>query len=601
MLTKDFNKGLPLPLVDLYEWIKSCNGTLKLKEGTYCFPKNFQYNFDKLDVTITGITGKTVITTYDNTPSTNFAIPLKVNISELQANGIYQDEYSLKYFKFDNGVKNEISLKEVKNLGYVTELDTTKADPEIDGIYVVTKHSLYSYGGGAIHLNLYGTYNTNGKNVMYTQGTVLVREKGIWSRHFTGAGFITKSNLVVKGVIFDNVQFYILSPFDINAKDYLSSYLFELNNCKFKNCARILSTCTYGGIDMEPNWFKATTYYSTNGILRFENFKITNCDFSSIHTAIAWNCPPSLNTVITKNTIHDCHTLYTCFNFFITYYDYPDHFKNIVTQTISYNTFKNIRPIDNNSQTSLIRTSGMATVMYNTFTNVSPQICFLSGGKSTFRNNIVDKFVNPNEPYSPVILIKGSISTNTITKNTINTPFSTLVALEGQSPVVISFNEFKGLTRYRSIDKNSTFIFKNLIYQIKDLNRFQELSQRFSSTITEKDFVYYNILNFSWEKIYINFLGFVFSKNDDSPGQNQTLRINDNYIESEGIINIGSKTPVEFKSVNIYNNEIHNAFYLRTGNTLIQDFIFSNNKLNSELSTSVTNVLKSSIRNNTIL
>lgn len=525
--------------------------TVNIPSGKWVFPIDFQYDFGNKDVSIIG--NHTTITSYDGSQATDFS---------------------------------------------PKEIDTTQLDLHPDGLYVVGKHPYISYGGGLAHLNLKGVYNTNGENVFYVQGTILKKKDGIWSRHYTGAGFITQGNLVIKNITFDNCQFYLFSPFSLTGQ-LTTSENFEIDNCKFKNVSRIVSSLTYAGIDQKLNWYTTLQYYSANGQLRFKNFKITNNEFSDIHSFIVGGFPPSEITTITGNTIRDCKTILHCFNLFIKFYGNEDYFRDRISQNISNNYFINIHPIANNWTTSLIRTSGMATVNANQFIDCSQQICFLSGGQSVFSNNIVSKWNDGVEIQSPVILVKTGPSTNLITGNSIVAPMSTIIALEGTSNTIITGNNIVGLTRYRTISATTLGISKDRVYYVTDLAKFKELAVNYDTSIINNCHVYYNKTTQKWSKTYINNIGFLFSKVDGAIG-NQYVKISNNTIEVEGLTNISSRTGTNFKSVLINDNDITGSIYLHLGLTLVDDYIFSNNYLKLALTHTGTQVRNMYIENNKI-
>ena len=382
----------------------SLSGYIKLESGKYTLPVNFSMDMGDTDITIEGVAGKTVITSYDGTPATDFK---------------------------------------------PKELDTNVADTFSNGLYVVANHPYISYGGGYAHLKL--TYNTGGQVVFYTMGTILKKENGIWSRHYTGFGFRTKGNITVKNVIFDNCQFYLFSPFGQTISDR-----FQLINCTFKNVSRVLSSITYAGIDHKPDWYNSLNYYNVFGNLRFKSFEIKDCTFEKIHTSIVWGVPPSENIMVSGNVIKDCSTMISAFNLFIKYYGNENYFSDKISQVITGNTFLNIRS-SQNWQTALIRTSGMANVSNNNFIDCTPQIAFMYGENSQFNNNIVKKFNTVSEMQSPVIMIKSVTGLSSFQGNIVNAPNSIFIALEGSSSCSIYGNTITAKTMYSRVDNtNST-------------------------------------------------------------------------------------------------------------------------------------------------
>lgn len=442
---------------------KLINGHIKLDTGTYVLPIDLSIDFGDMDITIEGVPGQSTITSYDGTPETDFR-PI--------------------------------------------ELDTNIPDTFSNGLYVVANHPYISYGGGYAHLKL--TYNTGFQFVFYTMGTILKKENGIWSRHFTGYGFKTRGNITLKNIIFDNCQFYILSPFGQTTRDKL-----QISNCTFKNVSRVISSITYAGIDHKPDWYNALNYYSAFGKLRFKSFEIDHCNFEKIHTSIVWGFPPSEVVHITNNTIRDCNTMITAFNLFIKFYNNENYFNDKISQIIRGNTFINIKS-SQNWQTALIRTSGIANVSDNHFIDCTQQFVLVYGENFTFSNNIGKKINTNTEWMSPVILIKSPTGINTFTGNTINSPYSTFVALEGNSSCSFIGNTVTGKTFYSRVDRtNST----------------------------------------------------------------ASVKINNNTIQCATITNISSATPNSFKTVEVSNNTLTWGIFLNTGITNITNYVCSGNTL----------------------
>lgn len=378
------------------------SNNIVLGEGTYILPINFSYDFGTEDVSIQGIPGKTFITSYDGTSATDFS---------------------------------------------PKELDVTITDNNLDGLYVVKKHQYFEYGGGFNHLNLKSltSYNTNGKDVFYIQGTILKKEKGIWSRHYTGYGFKTKGNIIIKDVFFDNCQFYLFSPLGLNTSDK-----FLINNCSFKNISRIISTMLYSGINQEPNWFTHLTCYSTNGTYRFKNFEISNCTFEKIHTSIIWAVPPSYNIVIQNNLIKSSNTLICAFNLFMKNYLNDNFYSYNAIQTISYNSFIDVLN-DQCYTTSLIRTSGIANVVKNIFSNTNMQCIYLYGSTSVVSYNEIIAASG----MTTAILIKSSLGVHTISYNIVSALKSIFIALEGQSSVNAIKNDIKCNIFYSRVENTN--------------------------------------------------------------------------------------------------------------------------------------------------
>lgn len=504
---------------------------LKFGEGIYVLPLSFTKDFGSKDIYIEGIPGKTIITSYDGTPQTNFK---------------------------------------------PTAIDTNLPDSFPNGLYVVANHTPYSYGGGFAHLNLKDSYNTGGIDCFYTMGTILQKTDGVWSRHFSGYGFKTKGSITVKNVIFSNCAFYIFSPFNLTG----GSERFEIRDCEFKNVARVISSMSYGGINQKPDWCNSLQNYPSNGTFRFNDFTIENCKFDSIYTSIVWGFPPSKTTKIKGNVIRNSTTMISAFNLYMKCYGNEGYFTDKSNQVISENIFEDIITKNSNT-TSLIRTSGIANINNNHFINCSQQIYF-SGGNTIFANNTVNKWNDGAELQSPVILIKANDGINTITNNIITAPMSTMVALEGTSSVVIHNNVFKGLSRWRMLDTKVTEVRNEYVYYLTDLNKLKSLATVDTNVVTNSH-IYFDKVKNKWVKTKINLIGFVFSKSNATSSPSQFLKITNNLLDAEGITNVSGSGANTFNYINISGNEILNARYLHLGLTTVNDYIYSNNYINNSI------------------
>jgi hypothetical protein len=642
--------GKPISQESLNNWFLACKNhsrEIHFPAGTFCFPINFQYDFGDFDLTLIGERGKTIITTYDSTSETNFKIPGKINITKFKPqDGVYQidvtglpypvinenekhniighissdfkdlaDKSIDAYLIISGGVVSNLSLSQVKTLGYVTELNTSDPDTGIDGLYVVSKHRFFSYGGGFAHLNLkyanavsgaLSKFDTNEKNVFYVQGTILQRKNGKWSRYYTSGGFGTKKNLVAKDIIFDNVQFYIFSPFDLTGKTTCkTSDKFSIDHCIFKNCYRILSSSTYAGIDQDSTWYKMSQVYDSRGQFRFNDFAITNNDFSYIHQSIVWAAPPSKTTTISGNNVHDCYTILTTFYLLMTAV-VSDYWNDKITQSVTNNSFIDIRPLNAgaNWATNIIRTTGYATVNNNRFLNITQQAVFLSGSNSIVSNNIIIKFIDDNNDYtsSPVILCKlaPAQTDNIVSGNIIISPLSSLVAMEGGASFLISNNSYIGCMKARYITSTTTNLSIDRIYIVQNISMFQKLANTdpyfpaYDTTIVKSDKVYFNKRTGTWKKLLAVIpVTYVFSKNNDIIENNQCLKITGNNIESENITNVSSKKIVLFKYIEVSNNIIYCSILHTGNNTTVDEYFCSGNNFRGSINiTSVTPLYK---------
>ena len=270
------NDGSPISQQKLNNWLSACMSSkspVYFPAGTYCLPVNFEYDFGNTDLLIKGQgSAKTILTTYYNA-ATNFAVPEKIDLSKPKPpkNGIYQadgrsrsvhpDFMSVSEAMLDSyiAIKGKtiraISLKEVKDSGYLTELDTREPDPGIDGIYVVAKHPLHDYGGGNTQLKL----NYPGEP-LYLQGTVLLRKNGYWSRYYSSVAFISTGNFSVKNISFRNFRPYLFLPSAKKGNTFLKTRdHFIIDQCRFEQTQRIVATMIYAGIQDSMNWYKASS------------------------------------------------------------------------------------------------------------------------------------------------------------------------------------------------------------------------------------------------------------------------------------------------------------------------------------------------------
>ena len=467
-----FDAGPPLPryVLTLQQATALFSaGQVSLDAGIYVLPVDFTIDLGATDLSISGVPGRTIITSYDGTPATDFN---------------------------------------------PAPLDTTRPDTHADGLYVVTRHPDYSYGGGFAHLDLPWVPD-GGAPVRYTQGTILTKTNGLWSRHFTGAGFKTAGNVHIEGVTFENCQFYLFSPFGL-----AETTRFGIVNSRFKNLPRVLSSCLYGGIDHEPNWFNALNNYPVDGTYRFGTFEIRDSRFEDIHTALVWGFPPSRVTTIMGNTITHSHAI-AFFNLFMKNYADVYSFNQQAVQTITGNTFTNI--IEANGWTAqLLRTSGRAEIRNNAFINVTAQAIMLYGGDSTIADNHVLKIDAPNETQSVVVLVKSTVAPgtagplNTFTHNTVSAPQAIFIGVEGASSHDVSDNTLEVRT--------------------------------------------------------------AFSKNDSTQGVGQYLHFTRNHLAGPNLTNIASHdTSTSFSRVTIDTNVLARFGTLHTGNTPIGRYAWVNN------------------------
>jgi len=431
--------------------------TVKLKEGVYCLPVGFTLTISSDDYSIEGVPGKTTITSYDpSNPSSNFRVRL---------------------------------------------LDTNQPDLFEDGVYVVADNPTYSFGGGFKHLVL--PYNTAGKSVLYTQGTVLVKKDGLWSRHFTGSGFHVRGSLKVKNINFENCQFYLFSPFG-----KIESENFSIINCRFNNVARVLSSSLFGGKAGE-NWFNSLTEYPSDGNYRFKEMLICGNSFSQIHTCIIWGCPPVKNVRIINNTVRDCPTAIAFFDLCLKNFSEEDYFANRNREYIANNSFEDIVQGVNRWTITLTRTAGKAIIKNNRYINCNTQLVLLYGGNSVFKNNrIVSRQYSSKRPV-PLIMVKNiGHPHHLITKNIISAPEAFLVALEGKADIEITKNNLDVGTVYSKnnpiTDEKQSVIIENNRISAETLVRITAHdSTKFGLVKVRKNNIK-RLVNFRTGKAHIN-------------------------------------------------------------------------------------------------
>jgi len=212
--------------------------------GTYVFPTNFYYNFGFSPVTLIGEDKyNTIITTKFG--SNTMKIVERIDISQpkgstpdgfyrINITGVVDPSWSAltnpdidEYIQISGGVPSAVSFATVKAAGLLTELDVNKADPGIDGTYVVGATNTGVSGGGYTHANL--PYNTS---VKYITGSVLTRTAGVWARLAPSLGFQFSGNFSVENIQFYDVAFYLFTPYNIffPCFDFFKKYNFFFKN-----------------------------------------------------------------------------------------------------------------------------------------------------------------------------------------------------------------------------------------------------------------------------------------------------------------------------------------------------------------------------------
>lgn len=603
------NNGTLINKKNLHAWLDACkkeHSRVHFPAGKYLLPADFEYDFGNDDLYISGDgPGKSIISTFQG-PETNFAIPEKINLAESRPkkDGIYQVDITTSmvhreltavsgapldsYVQIKNNQVSSIGFKTVKELGYVTELDTESPDPGIDGLYVVAKHARHEYGGGFAHLTL-----AFKGAPLYLQGTILQRKNGIWSRYYSSVAFIGSGNFTVKNISFSNFRPYLFLPASKKRNALLkTSDHFIIENCRFEHTARILATMAYAGISESPEWYKASSHYPIDGKMRFKRYIMKGNEFRYIHESISWGTPPANKYLVINNNIHDCYTLLNCF------YLFPPHNTALPVPekssfAISGNTFKRIRALNAGSENTvqLIRTINKGIISHNQFTDCTGIHLYLNGRTRVF-NNIIRTFMADapaKQPRPPLILVKLvrdkliSISNNDFSFGMMGN----LVANESLASFDIYTNKLAGAgIRYLSDKPGNTFrldVYKS--YIIHNLSLFQTLAGKgnYDTYISLNDMVYFNKRRSRWEIQQNHSPMYLYSEVNNLAGSKQYIRLTGNVIETGYLTRIQKTSDAIFNSVSIINNQIAYCTGLNAGNkyTVINRYIFSGNAVNN--------------------
>jgi hypothetical protein len=218
-------------------------------------------------------------------------------------------------------------------------------------------------------------------------------------------------------------------------------------------------------------------------------------------------------------------------------------------------------------------------------------VCYLSGGNSTFSNNVVEVFYNqpPSLEASTVILSKSGTITNVIANNTISAPVSSFVQIEGTSCQIITGNNFIGGTKTRYITTNTNIITKDRTYNVRNVSVFHTLANTdpytlaYDSDIDQGHWIFYNKRRRKWERAISLPINYVFSKNDEVENKEQFIKIVGNILECDTITNLGSAVyGQQAKSITLMNNDISYCTVLHLCNGInLQEYICSDNNFKS--------------------
>lgn len=603
------NNGTLINKKNLHAWLDACkkeHSRVHFPAGKYLLPADFEYDFGNDDLYISGDgPGKSIISTFQG-PETNFAIPEKINLAESRPkkDGIYQVDITTSmvhreltavsgapldsYVQIKNNQVSSIGLKTVKELGYVTELDTESPDPGIDGLYVVAKHARHEYGGGFAHLTL-----AFKGAPLYLQGTILQRKNGIWSRYYSSVAFIGSGNFTVKNISFSNFRPYLFLPASKKRNALLkTSDHFIIENCRFEHTARILATMAYAGISESPEWYKASSHYPIDGKMRFKRFVIKSNEFKYIHESICWGTPPANTYSVSGNHIHDCYTLLNCF------YLFPQYNTSLFLPTVSRfsingNTFTRIRSLNTGSENTihLVRTWHEGIVSNNVFTDCTGIHLYLGGSTKLLGNNIKTFMADApaNLPRPPLILVKIA-GNKLITLYNNNIRFGmmgNLIANESLASFHIHNNILYGTGNRYLVSNNlkMTRLDKYKSYIIGNMAVFKTLAGKdnYDTTVKLYNMVYFNKRHSRWENQQNTYPMYLFSEVNNLAGNKQFVSFTGNVIETGYFTRIQKTSDAIFNSVSIINNRIAYCTGLNAGNkyTVINRYIFSGNTVNN--------------------
>lgn len=667
-----YNTGSPIPQFVLDTWlgtVKAANETAYLPNGTYCFPPDYHFDFGETDFILIGEDKeKTIITTYDGTAATNFAIPEKIDITKENPKkpGVYQIDVTGPTSKINSAFSGvtptldnyieigpaptytaiDIAFSVVKSRGYVTELDTS--DPtlpatnrnnqsptetaSIDGLYVVAKTEdwrPYS-GGGFTHFTLNWPGAATDPDNRFLQGTVLERKTtgGVttWKRFINSTtptgkygGFFSTGNYKVTNITFNNVRFYLFSPFSITSNVtvtdiyHTEANVFQLKNCVFKQCQRVLSSTSgsQSHTAAYDNWYLYNWYYPLNRFTHVD-FDISDCEFSYIHESILWAPPPAKNYTVCNNYIHDCYTLITAFYLQAnlgnaTLSDVDGLYNTIITN----NTFLRIRPLNAGmyGYLTLVRTFGTALISNNVFDDIATlRPLYVCGSNTIIDSNYINCYTFDfgaikSISMQPLIISKfisdnGSITDTTggnnggeikITNNMVISSTMGLFACEESPSANISNNTIYLYATNRYITRISTLLDTKKVYQVIHLGTFQAIASMYGydTSIVANDYVYYNNRTSQWTKLSGNInISYVFSRGDGNPSYSVYIKISNNLIEAGSLTYYGStystpspKTPGNvLATIAVDNNEIYYSRFLHIGITsVIDNYIITSN------------------------
>ena len=564
------NKPISRKQLDrFFNLCKEKNKIAYFPRGIYQFPEDYSFNFGESTFGLKGDgPGKTTFTT---SADRNMRIPEKIDITKpILKDGVFKiditgqahrDYENLNLHRGDyliikNKKPDKATLAKIKSLHYLTELDLNQAEPKHDGLYVVTIVN-FNWGGGFAHTALPWD-----SSVRVTMGSILEKSGNTWSRYHRSNGFIFYKEGYVEGIEFNNVSFFLFSPFGKN-----SNKNFILKNSKFSHCTRVFSLETSGGDAdalVKGLHHKAGPHTPSFGGFSFNHFEISDCNFDHIHTSILWFTPYTKNWIIKNNLVKDCYSAITLFYYQISRTDEESDLHDGCL--VENNTFINCR---NYSKTfaidkTLVRVQGKSKVINNRAIGCNGIHFYLSGSNNYAADNHIEPF---NEYFQgnigPIFWCKVrglAGSTDIIERNTIIGGGKTCpVGHQKNANLIVRQNTFKTGTAWRyitrstkdSLDKHYSYI----LYD--DVSNIKHRGTRLSKKTKVQDRIYYSINESAWNPIGVKISepAILWTPVEDN---NYSITIEDNLIESDLIFR-SSTNKYTLNNLKVINNRVYSS------------------------------------------
>jgi len=385
-----------------------------IPSGIYQMTEDFEYDFGDSDIVFQGEEGTVLTTSEDRSikqaPNIDLGKPKPVP-------GIYRvDVLPLvlhsDYFQIEGEVDlwDYISVSETSILvasdsiviskGYVLDLDNREGaeEPEHDGLYVVSWID-YNYGGGYAHTAL-----RFDDNVRVIVGSVVEKKNGVWSRYNPGYGLITRGNVVIRNVGFNN-----FAPFCISAHGTDPDKRMIIKDCVFEDVTRVLSWEYSGGDSGAINpghQHKPNPGFSVSQRFAFNQLRIEGCTFKRIHTSIAWGVPVTKNFEIIENRVLGCRNAIAGFHYMTNYF--PSKEMNCLVKDNVVEDFRNYSK-NYAADRVLFRTPGRATYIGNKIYRSNGIQIYISGVDNVVKFNELYPHTEyyMGNPHSPIMIKAG--------------------------------------------------------------------------------------------------------------------------------------------------------------------------------------------------